>query len=106
MDFDRDFGVNQVFVEDQYERGRQNPAAVDEAWGQYFAQLHGAQVDVQWPVYPSRPPPPGDGNGQTAKVIEPVAGLRAEELQESVAELINAYRIRGHLFANIDPLGL
>ena len=26
MDFDRDFGVNQVFVEDQYERWRQNPA--------------------------------------------------------------------------------
>jgi 2-oxoglutarate dehydrogenase E1 component len=32
--------------------------------------------------------------------------LRAEELQERVAEMINAYRIRGHLFANLDPLGL
>src|SRR5207253_5253195 len=32
--------------------------------------------------------------------------LDAEEKQEAVAELINAYRIRGHLFANIDPLGL
>ena len=28
--------------------------------------------------------------------------LDAEEKQEAVAELINAYRIRGHLFANID----
>src|SRR5207245_9850466 len=32
--------------------------------------------------------------------------LDAEEKQEAVAELINAYRIRGHLFASIDPLGL
>ena len=29
--------------------------------------------------------------------------LAAEEKQEGVAELINAYRIRGHLFANLDP---
>ena len=41
MDFDRDFGVNQVFVEDQYERWRQNPAAVDEEWQKYFARMHG-----------------------------------------------------------------
>src|SRR5439155_1220955 len=32
--------------------------------------------------------------------------LHAEILQEKVAELINAYRIRGHLFANLDPLAL
>ena len=41
MDFDRDFGVNQVFVEDQYERWRDNPAAVDLDWQQYFARLAG-----------------------------------------------------------------
>ena len=119
MDFDRDFGVNQVFVEDQYEKWRQNPAAVSPEWAQYFARLHG---------FPSAPPfqasawsqpaapaaviePPTNGDGHFAGALLDFAApeqerLRAEELQERVAELINAYRIRGHLFANLDPLGL
>jgi len=29
----------------------------------------------------------------------------ATELQGRVAQLVNAYRVRGHLFANVDPLG-
>jgi 2-oxoglutarate dehydrogenase E1 component len=126
MDFDRDFGVNQVFVEDQYERWRNNPAAVDEQWQQYFARLHG----LPFPSLPafqtsawSQPAPvsqPGNGNGGRveARAEGHFAGalldlaspeierLRTEELQERVAELINAYRIRGHHFANIDPLGM
>src|SRR5207237_358912 len=60
----------------------------------------------------------GDGNGYLALSAPPHLGfdvisipevqnrLHAEILQEKVAELINAYRIRGHLFANLDPLGL
>src|SRR5437660_9966406 len=83
MDFDRDFGVNQVFVEDQYQRWRDNPAAVAPEWQQYF------QTSV-W----SQPP----------EQLAPEQQNRV--LQESVDELINAYRIRGHLFANLDPLGL
>ncbi|HET7784849.1 MAG TPA: 2-oxoglutarate dehydrogenase E1 component [Myxococcales bacterium] len=127
MDFDRDFGVNQVFVEDQYERWRNNPAAVSPEWQQYFAQLHGlsapppfqASAWSQPPVTPAQ----ADGNGHGLRApAAPAEGhfagalldldvpeqqrLRAEVLQEGVAELINAYRIRGHLFANLDPLGL
>jgi 2-oxoglutarate dehydrogenase E1 component len=125
MDFDRDFGVNQVFVEDQYERWRQNPAAVDEAWQQYFARLHGLpgaplfQASA-WSQPPAAPATSGNGNGGLqarapaghfeGALIDLAAQeqerLRARELQERVAEMINAYRIRGHLFANLDPLGL
>ncbi|MGD8316670.1 MAG: hypothetical protein PVH76_02935, partial [Myxococcales bacterium] len=32
--------------------------------------------------------------------------LLANELQARLSALINAYRVRGHLFANLDPLGL
>src|SRR4051794_8464499 len=125
MDFDRDFGVNQVFVEDQYERWRNNPAAVSTEWQQYFAQLHGLPMaaPLQGSAW-SQPPAPslqGNGNGHgapAAQVEGHFAGalldldvpeqqrLKAEVQQERVAELINAYRIRGHLFANLDPLGL
>ena len=123
MDFDRDFGINQVFVEDQYERWRNNPAAVSPEWQQYFARLHGlptappfqASAWSQPAVTPERD---GDGNGHLVLSAPPHLGfdvisipevqnrLHAEILQEKVAELINAYRIRGHLFANLDPLGL
>ncbi|HKC59865.1 MAG TPA: hypothetical protein VKB92_07255, partial [Myxococcales bacterium] len=132
MDFDRDFGVNQVFVEDQYDRWRDNPTAVDAEWQQYFARLAGLPPPA--PVQSSAlaaPAPATNGNGHgngaaraaTAVALQPegaFAGalldlsasapeaqrLDAEQKQEAVAELINAYRIRGHLFANVDPLGL
>src|SRR5437899_2335411 len=128
MDFDRDFGVNQVFVEDQYERWRDNPGAVDPEWQQYFARLAGISQPpppVQTSVLSVPQPTTGNGNGNGSAAIAlraegsfggalldlsasaPEAQrLDAEEKQEAVAELINAYRIRGHLFANIDPLGL
>jgi hypothetical protein len=39
--------------------------------------------------------------------VAPPAGVRdAVALQGRVSALINAYRVRGHLFAQIDPLGL
>src|SRR4051812_37995012 len=70
MESDRDFGINQVFVEDQYERWRDNPQAVDEAWQRYFAQLAGLPVPpARTPVLQtsalSQPPPalPSEGNG-------------------------------------------
>src|SRR5438067_2419931 len=123
MDFDRDFGINQVFVEDQYERWRNNPAAVSPEWQQYFAKLHGLPTaptfqSSAWSQAAVTPAGDGDGNGHLALAVPPHLGfdvisipevrnrLHAEILQEKVAELINAYRIRGHLFANLDPLGL
>src|SRR5438034_57949 len=49
MDFDRDFGVNQVFVEDQYQRWLQNPAAVSAEWAQYCGGMHGEDPAIkQW----------------------------------------------------------
>ncbi len=125
MDFDRDFGVNQVFVEDQYERWRNNPAAVSPEWQEYFARLHGLPTTPPFQAsawsQPPAPAAPTNGNGHAA-LTPPADGhfagalldlavpeqqrMRAEALQESVAELINAYRIRGHLFAKLDPLGL
>src|SRR5207237_5631418 len=85
---------------------------------------------LQTSVYSQPPPAPAEGNGhgnghgqiarsgaapegQFAAALLDLADhspeaqrLAAEEKQEAVAELIQAYRIRGHLFANLDPLGL
>ena len=80
MDFDRDFGVNQVFVEDQYERWRNNPAAVSPEWQQYFARLHGLPAAPFQASAWSQPVtgPAGDGNGHAALAFslpEPAAQL-------------------------------
>ncbi|MBS2021746.1 MAG: hypothetical protein JST92_05010, partial [Deltaproteobacteria bacterium] len=58
MDFDRDFGINQVFVEDLYEQWRQNPSAVDETWNKYFSTLAGVPLQTSAWV-----PQPAQGNG-------------------------------------------
>src|SRR4051812_5518742 len=113
MDFDRDFGINQVFVEDQYERWRDNPAAVDLDWQQYFSRLAGlpAPQPAQAPARPAPAPTTngnghGNGNGAAQLALRAegaFAGalldlhaaapeaqrLDAEEKQEAVAELIN-----------------
>jgi 2-oxoglutarate dehydrogenase E1 component len=65
MDFDRDFGINQVFVEDQYERWRQNPHAVDETWQSYFARLSGEPLPA-WRQAPQPAPAAPNGNGYAA----------------------------------------
>src|SRR3954471_15580403 len=73
MDFDRDFGVNQVFVEDQYERWRNNPAAVSPEWQQYFARLHGLPAaPFQASAWSS--PTPGDTNRGSAAHHVPYTG--------------------------------
>ena len=87
MDFDRDFGVNQVFVEDQYERWRDNPAAVDPDWQQYFARLAG--LPPPQPVQTSAHVPPatvtnGNGHGNGHALEEPEDDEEREE--ENVEE--------------------
>src|SRR3954471_15806944 len=78
MDFDRDFGVNQVFVEDQYDRWRNNPAAVSPEWQQYFARLHGLPTTPLFQTSAwSQPvaPAAGNGNGKGHAVETPANGF-------------------------------
>ncbi len=51
-----------------------------------------------------------EGRGATSNVVAYRDAVRetliaATELQSRVAQLVNAYRVRGHLFAHVDPLG-
>jgi 2-oxoglutarate dehydrogenase E1 component len=71
-----DFGVNLAFVEEMRERFQEDPSALDPAWVRFFDGS------------------PSDGAGT------------ASLLQERVQRLIDAYRSRGHLHADLDPLDL
>jgi 2-oxoglutarate dehydrogenase E1 component len=124
-----DFGINAGFVEDLHAQYQQSPQFVEEHWREYFAALDRGEA----PASPSAHAPiqtngharsTENGNGATARapytngvaraatrLVEVDANAEREErlataaLTGRVYQLVNAYRVRGHLFAKIDPLG-
>jgi 2-oxoglutarate dehydrogenase E1 component len=98
-------GGNADFIEDLYEKFLKDPGAVDPAWAAYFRGLQdgtGREV-AHSPIRerlaarvrsaPVGAPSPESGGGASAK-------------QGAVSRLIQIYANRGHLAANLDPLGL
>ena len=83
------------FLEAQYERWLANPADVEPEWRQFFEQLGGGR-----PEAPRRVPRPLAGTS-----ADPGAAIDGEK-QSAVSRLIQFYAHRGHLIADIDPLGL
>jgi 2-oxoglutarate dehydrogenase E1 component len=113
------FGINAGYVEELHALYRQSPSAVDEKWRDYFRSLEGGApapsvgtngTNGYGPsvalVPPSqRAPKAQNGNGTHAGAAAHDQVLVAAAVQARVAELVNAYRVRGHLFARVDPLG-
>jgi len=125
-------GTNAAFVEDLYARFQTDPQSVDAEWRTFFSSLGDASADVlrenqgaswgrtDWPM-----PANGemvsaiDGNWPAAdektirtKLQAQVPAASEEEIRASTLDsvraimMIRAYRIRGHLDANLDPLAL
>jgi 2-oxoglutarate dehydrogenase E1 component len=97
-------GGNADFIEDLYEQFLKDPSAVNPTWAAYFGQLKGAAEVAHGPIRErlsasmKLPParggaPGGESGGASAK-------------QGAVSRLIQIYANRGHLVANLDPLGL
>lgn len=78
---------NAQFIETLYNQYLADPTTVSEEWRAYFTRLTASPVSAQT-------------NGA---VTSAVADL---EKQARVLQLINAYRVRGHFEANLDPLGI
>jgi len=98
-------GGNAGFIEDLYEQFLRDPGGVDPAWREYFKGLGSSGADI--PHGPIRerllarvqqPPTPAAAPGSQS------AGASAK--QGAVSRLIQVYANRGHLIANLDPLGL
>jgi len=101
-------GGNAAFIEELYEQFLRDPKSVEPAWAAYFANLVGrAHGEVAHTPIRERlaagvkaPPPSGspgaDGRDRGA----------ASAKQAAVSRLIQVYANRGHLVANLDPLGL
>ncbi|MFK7987898.1 MAG: 2-oxoglutarate dehydrogenase E1 component [Sandaracinaceae bacterium] len=128
-----DFGVNQALVEELFLRYQENPAAVTDEWRRYFDDLTGgapangtapangataangaaangaAAADAMSSSGVFSLPPTAEvvpPFGQTGSVPPTIDVSAAVQLQARVSAMVNAYRVRGHLFADLDPLGL
>jgi len=121
------FGANSAFIEKLYADYQANPASVDASWRQFFASLGETNGALKQPAW-QRPDWPPIANGElvsaldgnwsvleseiTAKVRASKPGASEQEVNASAQDsiraimLIRAYRIRGHLKATLDPLGL
>jgi len=78
--------ANLEFTEALYALWRSNPKAVDPAWQAWFAAFDQAPAAV------AAVPAPAPAHDQVAK-------------QERVDMLTRLYRVRGHVIAQLDPLG-
>ena len=121
-------GVSPAFIETLYARFRNAPDSVEPGWRSWFEGLEGVPTGASW-EQPSWPPtstddltaaldptqmepaakPAKGGASKPAAAPAPVSQdeiLRAANDAIRAMMLIRTYRVRGHLAANLDPLGL
>ena len=128
-------GHNAQYVEQLYARYADNPDAVDASWRAFFKSLGDTPADAKaeaagpswgradWPPVPNDDltaaldgqwpaEPAAAGDKIKAKAAEKGVNLNETQVRTAVLDslralmLIRAYRIRGHLIADLDPLGM
>ena len=103
-------GANAGFISELYARFLQNPDAVDESWRSVFSEIGDDLSSVLTEI--RRPAWPKPGHLVAANGAGPAAFVNGEALRAAATDsiralnLIRAYRVRGHLEADLDPLGL
>jgi len=129
------YGGNAAYLEELYARYQENPASLDAGWQDFFKDLKDDKADVlreargapwrrpDWPIAINGELVSAfDGNWQQAErhVTEKIqakaqangADLSQDEMLSAARDsvraimMIRAYRMRGHLHADLDPLGL
>jgi len=117
-------GANAAYIEELLAAFAADPASVSPEWRAFFAEL-GAAPDIARPSWArSDWPPAAHGDwiaaltGEEAtpptreKAAQTSAAATGEDIRQATRDsvralmMIRAYRMRGHLHANLDPLGL
>ena len=119
-------GVSPAFVETLYKRFKADPANVEAGWRGWFEGLEStvsgpSWAQANWPLAStddltaaldptqSEPAPKPAKGGTPKPVAQPVS---KDAIRQAAGDsirammLIRTYRVRGHLAANLDPLGL
>ena len=112
--------LNLAFVEGLFADYLQNPNSVAEEWRRYFRNLssenggngssrHGRRIPgTPAPGWRVRPSAPRACLNPAARRREPTAisSKRPPGCKGCVDKLVRNYRVRGHIIAHLDPLGL
>ena len=110
-------GVNSPFIKELYLKYLNNPKSIPQSWIEFFDGLDEDQEVIKKEILgPSWSPRKKSNleinynqknlsNKSPATVTDITNEKEKEESVKAIA-LIRAYRIRGHLIANLDPLGM
>ncbi|MDB5315600.1 MAG: 2-oxoglutarate dehydrogenase component [Rhodospirillales bacterium] len=110
-------GANAAFLADLYARWAESPDSVDPSFQELFSALNDEARSVltdasgaSWAPRPrggfGEPPEPKKPATKGAEAADPEATRRAVLDSIRALMLIRSYRVRGHLMAKLDPLGL
>ena len=124
------YGGNAEFVEDLHARWATDPSSVEPSWREFFTSLADSKATIAhageppaWTPEPLPTPRPDwlsaiDGLWPavdaklTQQIVVRAPGASADEVRSRTLDslraimMIRAYRMRGHLKARLDPLGL
>lgn len=122
------YGANAAFVEALYARFQSDPRSVDADWRAVFEAFSAGESPAangtrhpSWgrpellalaDAEPSAKGPPSKTPGQAAPAKPGAPAASADDIRRAALDsirasmIIHAYRIRGHLNAQLDPLGL
>ncbi|MGN6268606.1 MAG: 2-oxoglutarate dehydrogenase E1 component [Sphingomonas sp.] len=118
-------GVSPAFVETLYKRFKSDPASIEPGWRAWFEGLESTVTgpswrQANWPLATTddltaaldptqMEPAPKPAKGKPVAAAAPVSEDAIREACDASIRammLIRTYRVRGHLAANLDPLGL
>ncbi|TAE82818.1 MAG: 2-oxoglutarate dehydrogenase E1 component [Alphaproteobacteria bacterium] len=104
------FAGNELFIEDMYKLYREDPAQVDAEWRAFFGSLSGSQIMPRASWVEDHSGVVGvldpEEKKEIAKKEKQIVAQDDTAILHSIRalQLIHAYRVRGHLKANLDPL--
>jgi 2-oxoglutarate dehydrogenase E1 component len=106
-------GANAAFLADLYARWASDPASVDPSFADLFDVMNDeARAVLEDASGASWSPRPSFSDAEPAAKAAPQPGLAPDQLRAAIVTslralmLIRSYRVRGHLEARLDPLGI
>jgi 2-oxoglutarate dehydrogenase E1 component len=101
-------GTSGLYVEEMFQIWRQNPSAVHPSWNAYFKNVEAGLRPGEAFQFPGsilgHAPRPAAPGAATATVTGNITQTVTDSMRALL--LIRAYQVRGHLLADLDPLGL
>ena len=101
------------YIDDLYVQYVRDPNSVSESWRQYFEQFLVVSGNRSPAKSTGKPAKTAEGNGSVAQTDRQGStgsestdqALWLARIQDRLNNLVREYRVRGHLVADLDPLG-